>query len=179
MSNRKFLFLLLAILAGAFLCLVIIRLVIAPPARETQKVPPITPAPRKNYEVIEVKEIKITLEIPQAEVKTGRAISIKLVLENVGDAPRKLSFSSGQKFDVVVDDFQGKEIWRWSVDKVFTMMLQEDVFEPGQREVHAVSWDQRDLQGQLVSVGEYRIKGESMARELRGSVVALDLKITD
>lgn len=179
MSNRKFLFLLLAILVGAFLCLVIVRLVIAPPARETQKVLPVVPTPPKNYKFIEVRKIKITLEIPKTEVKTRRAISIKLILENIGDAPKKLSFSSGQKFDVVVDDFREKEIWRWSADKVFTMMLQEDVFGPGQREVYAVSWNQRDLQGRLVPLGEYRIKGESMARELRGSVVALDLKITD
>jgi hypothetical protein len=54
---------------------------------------------------------------------TGDQLSINLSIETRD--PLKLEFSSGQEYDVIVRDDQGRVTWRWSADKFFDQALHE------------------------------------------------------
>ena len=44
----------------------------------------------------------------------------RLVLENSSGRPFRLFFSSGQRFDAVIRNAAGEELWVWSANKLFT-----------------------------------------------------------
>ena len=50
-------------------------------------------------------------------IPTLRAV---LTLENTTGTPIELAFSDGQRFEVVIRDQRGEEVWRWSDGKAFT-----------------------------------------------------------
>jgi len=56
-------------------------------------------------------------------VPVGDRLSINLTLETT--ELLKLRFSSGQEYDVIVGDDQGRALWRWSADKLFIQALHE------------------------------------------------------
>jgi len=49
---------------------------------------------------------------------------LRLAVE--GGTPMKLTFHSGQEFDLILRDQLGREIWRWSDGRFFTMIIGED-----------------------------------------------------
>ena len=74
------------------------------------------------------------------------------------DEPVQLDFSSSQKYDFIATQ-KGREIWRWSRDKVFAMMLDQMILKPGESLRYTATWDQRDNEGEFVPPGGYEIVG--------------------
>ena len=81
-----------------------------------------------------------------------------LTVTNKGNKPLELIFSSSQRYDFVVEK-EGKEIWRWSKDKLFAMMLGELTLQPDQSLVYQEIWAQEDNAGNLVPPGRCEIIG--------------------
>jgi len=61
---------------------------------------------------------------------TGQLIA-KLTAKNVSDQPQMLEFRSGQKYDLVICDGQGKEVKRWSTGMAFTMAITQQELAAG------------------------------------------------
>ncbi|MCL5110730.1 MAG: BsuPI-related putative proteinase inhibitor [Chloroflexi bacterium] len=95
---------------------------------------------------------------------TGTKVSFKLTARNAGTTPVTLSFASGQRFDMVVQDATGREIWRWSAGRVFTQVMSSQELAPGQSLTYDATWDQKDPTGQLVSPGRYSARSWLTAR---------------
>lgn len=53
-----------------------------------------------------------------------------LRLTNRSDRPVHLQFVTSQRFDVIVQDARGAEVWRWSTDKMFLQVLGEERVKP-------------------------------------------------
>jgi hypothetical protein len=51
--------------------------------------------------------------------------NLRLAVE--GGIPIKMTFHSGQEFDLLLRDESGREIWRWSNGRFFTMIIQEKI----------------------------------------------------
>jgi len=81
---------------------------------------------------------------------------IQMTLKIVGSfsTPFTFQFPSGQRYDFVIENEKGEEVWRWSRDKMFIQMLGEEKVG-GPRK----SLTYREVfQGQLPT-GRYRITG--------------------
>ena len=63
-----------------------------------------------------------------------------LTLANKGKKALELTHPSGQTHDFVVMDAAGRELWRWSADRMFTQAMQTKVLGKGEETTYAESW---------------------------------------
>lgn len=113
---------------------------------------------------LKVKALDVTLEADGNVYPSGQGVVMRMVVANKGDEAIKLTFPSSQIYDFIVIK-GGKEIWRWSQDKMFALMLTEIAFAPGEKREYREVWDQRDSKGNLVKPGEYEIVGLIVQRD--------------
>ena len=60
---------------------------------------------------------------------------------NADDEPIELQFSDAQETDLVVEDADGTEVWRWSAGRMFAQMLQQKEIGPGETATYEFEWD--------------------------------------
>lgn len=73
-------------------------------------------------------------------VTVGQDVRFTLHVTNPGDAPLELRFPSGQTHDFVVLDESGREVWRWSTDRIFTQALQTRSLGAGESATYEERW---------------------------------------
>ncbi|HZD60166.1 MAG TPA: BsuPI-related putative proteinase inhibitor [Anaerolineae bacterium] len=124
-----------------------------------------------------IDHFKISLHLPSKQVTLGDRLSFELSVENVSSEPRELSFNSGQKFDVWVKDESGREVWRWSHDRMFTQMFETVAIKPNKRISYTVDWPLVNVSGEPVSPGDYHVFTNVVAQELKEEVLELSVTI--
>jgi hypothetical protein len=62
---------------------------------------------------------------------SAAAVRFVLRVENRGAGPVEVTFPSGQDYDFVVLQ-DGREVWRWSEDRMFTQALREERLAAGE-----------------------------------------------
>lgn len=67
------------------------------------------------------------------------SVSFTYRVTNVSEQPVELTFSSGQSFDVIVEN-GGTELWRWSGDRMFTQALRQVAIAPGETLAFDATW---------------------------------------
>ena len=79
--------------------------------------------------------------VPSLQVQTsGGSVQFVLQVTNTSSAAVPLEFSSSQSFDfAVVRD--GREVWRWSADQMFTQALRNESIAPGATRTYTASWN--------------------------------------
>jgi len=87
----------------------------------------------------------------------GQGKPIPLAITIAASEPITLYYRTTQRFDIVVTDTEGKEVWRWSKDKAFGEVLEQVSLEKNQTLSFNESWDQRDNDGQPAPPGDYTI----------------------
>ena len=102
--------------------------------------------------------------ITEPEVSFGVAVdrgakAVRLTLRNTTGAPLKLEFGSGQTFDVVVRDEDGKDVWQWSDGRGFTQALRSETVS-GERvwvvALPVLKAGRYSVEGWLTTMGERR-----------------------
>lgn len=92
--------------------------------------------------------VEMTVE-PDPPV-AGASVSWSFRVTNVSDEPLTLTFSSGQRAEVVLSD-EGGEVYRWSEGQVFTQAIEDVTIDAGDEEVFT-------LEGTLdVAPGAYEL----------------------
>jgi intracellular proteinase inhibitor BsuPI len=81
-------------------------------------------------EISEKIEVKLVLEADKGSYARGEPILLTLRIMNRTPRPVSLHFRSGQRYDLVVEDPQGRQVWRWSTGQVFTQALGEETLRP-------------------------------------------------
>ena len=116
--------------------------------------------PRGNIAVSEEfdHDLQLILETEKAIYQSEEPIVITLTLANKGLKPMEITFPSAQKYDFIVKKDK-EEIWRWSQDKMFAMMLTKLVLQPNQSFTYKEIWTQEDDEGGYVLPGTYEIIG--------------------
>jgi len=71
-----------------------------------------------------------SLSTDQAIYRSGEPIRITFEVFNHTPTSVRFDFTSSQRYDIVIEDQQGKEIWRWSADRMFTMALGQETLGP-------------------------------------------------
>jgi len=97
----------------------------------------------------------------------GEPIKMVLKVFNNTDGRVAFHFNSAQRHDFVITGEEGNEIWRWSGDRAFAMVLSEETLGPDNPEVTYTAQYKSEL-----SPGCYKITGILVAtdRPMEGSL---------
>ncbi|MHA1583100.1 MAG: BsuPI-related putative proteinase inhibitor [Candidatus Baldrarchaeia archaeon] len=104
--------------------------------------------------------VKAFLKIKERRFKVGEVLSFSLEILNTQDKTLKLFFPTSKIYDFVVYDESGKEVYRWSGNKLFTQAITRIVLKPKETKVFSLEWDQKVGFGEKAKPGNYQIIGE-------------------
>lgn len=99
--------------------------------------------------------LRVEAALARPAFAPGEAVEVAIAAENAGSGPLAVTFTSGQRFDLIVRRSRGDAVWQWSHDKAFIQVVQTVTLQPGQRLSARLTWDQRDFQGRPVDPGAY------------------------
>ena len=129
-----------------------------PPAQESEE-----PGGEENV----VEKLQTDLLIKTGENEATFTITIK----NTSDNSVKLTIPSGQKYEIIVKDADGKEVYRYSIDKMFIQSIEEMELKPGQEKVWEEPWDYTSNDGTRLAPGEYKAHIFLTASEVNGQKI--------
>jgi hypothetical protein len=89
------------------------------------------------------------------EIEDGKVI-LNFELINHYTKTKKLRFSSGQQFEIVITDENGEEVYRYSDGKFFTLALVYKDIKPGQSIKWQDIWDMANKEGEILTSGKYK-----------------------
>jgi len=87
----------------------------------------------------------------------GEPVPISFQVENCGTEPVRVTYRNSQRYDFVITDSKGNEVWRWSSDKLFAQSVGEEVYQSGV--AYREEWDQRSNAGDQAPPGIYKLTG--------------------
>ncbi|MEK5443781.1 BsuPI-related putative proteinase inhibitor [Fredinandcohnia sp. FSL W7-1320] len=129
-----------------------------PPAQESEE-----PGGEENV----VEKLQTDLLIKTGENEATFTIKIK----NTSDNSVKLTIPSGQKYEIIVKDADDKEVYRYSIDKMFIQSIEEMELKPGQEKVWEEPWDYTSNDGTRLAPGEYKAHIFLTASEVNGQKI--------
>ena len=88
-------------------------------------------------------------------VPYGEPLPMTLSITNASDQPVERTYNSGQRYDFVVLDSTGMEVWRWSHDMAFIEIILQVTFDPDEKVTYREVWNQQTNDGEQVEPGIY------------------------
>jgi len=112
----------------------------------------------------------IYMSTDKMSYSVGEPIIITLKIFNYTQENITFYFNTSQRYDFIIEDEEGNEIWRWSQDMMFAMVLGEETLEPNNPEVTYTS-EYKDK----LSPGYYKITGIFVVtdRPMSGNVIII------
>jgi hypothetical protein len=98
-----------------------------------------------------------TLRTNKPRYRRGRPVHLTFRIQNTGGKAVSYNFSTGQKYDVVVTDAAGTEVWDWAKGRMFTQNLSSISLKPGKSLTYSVVWNGVDQTGRNVKSGTYTL----------------------
>ena len=83
----------------------------------------------------ETERLKVVLIADKVIYTPGEPIMLTLRVINDASKPVSLSFPTAQRFDLLMQNPQGREVWRWSAGRFFAQMLGKEVLKPSRGEL--------------------------------------------
>jgi hypothetical protein len=77
----------------------------------------------------------ISVMTDKMSYSVGEPIKMTLKVFNYTEEDIAFYFNTSQRYDFIIEDDEGNEIWRWSQDMMFTMVLGEETLGPTNTEV--------------------------------------------
>ena len=90
------------------------------------------------------------------DVSVGTGVRFAMHVTNTTDRKLELNFPSGQTHDFAVLDAAGREVWRWSADRMFTQALQNRLVDSRETLTYEETWQPGDARGVFTAVGTVR-----------------------
>jgi Intracellular proteinase inhibitor len=115
------------------------------------------PLPHLDSEVevrLGAPELFLFLRASKAVYATGEPLDFTLELVNRSSRPVTLQFRDAQRYDVLIENAQGQEVWRWATGQMFAQMLGQETLPPegGTLTYHVVT-------SALLPRGSYTVTG--------------------
>jgi len=110
----------------------------------------------------------ISMTTDKMSYSVGEPIIMTLKVFNYNEEEITFHFNSSQRYDFIIKDEEGNEVWRWSNGRMFAMMLGEEILGPSNSEVTYTAEYRNKL-----SPGYYKITGIFVAQEkpMSGSII--------
>lgn len=100
----------------------------------------------------------------------GEPITMALKVFNYTEEKMTFHFNTSQRYDFIIEDEEGNEIWRWSQDMIFAMVLGEETLGPTNIEIiYTVEYKGK------ISPGYYKITGIFVVqdRPMSGNIIIM------
>lgn len=100
----------------------------------------------------------------------GEPIKMTLKIFNYIEEDVTFHFNTSQRYDFIIEDEEGNEVWRWSKDMMFAMVLGEETLGPNNPEVTYTAKYKDKL-----SPGYYKVTGIFVAqdRSMSGYIIII------
>ena len=118
--------------------------------------PGLTPLPQGFGVAVSVDRPEYATRLEPFEPPT---IQMELRVFNNSDQVVSLEFTSGQQFDFLIRDSNGRLIWRWSEGKFFIQILGMLTLAPGESQTFSASHRFADNQNGPMPEGLYTVTG--------------------
>ena len=92
---------------------------------------------------------------------TPSGVNLDFKLSNASSASYDIEYGSGQEFDVIVEDVQGNEVYRWSNGKAFIMMMVTKTIQANEVMDYSLLWNEVDNDGNKLPKDTYTIRFET------------------
>ena len=122
---------------------------------------------------------RYTLRTNRAVYRLGQPVVLTLVKTNVSGSPITLRYPTGQRFDFIVRNRQGRVVWQWSRSRFFSQATARVVINPWESQVFTVTWDQRRNDGRLVDPGSFVVEGINVADRLKDFGISISFESRD
>ena len=86
------------------------------------------------------------------DVSVKEGVGFAFHVTNNSSKAIELIFPSGQTHDFTVVDAAGREVWRWSGERMFTQALRNTVLEAGETQSFDGRWDAAGRRGAFTAV---------------------------
>lgn len=116
-------------------------------------------------------DVSLVLRATKGVYTQGEPLELTLKVVNRSPRPVTLGFRTSQRYDLLIQNAQGQEVWRWSGERMFAQMLGQEVLSPhgGELSYHVVVREK-------IPRGAYTVVGVVPAVEARLSA-RLDITI--
>ena len=110
----------------------------------------------------------VSMTTDKISYSIGEPIKMTLKILNYTEEDIVFHFNTSQRYDFITEDEEGNEIWRWSKDRMFAMVLGEEILGPTNTEVNYSAEYKSKL-----SPGYYKVTGILVAqnRPMLGSII--------
>ena len=112
----------------------------------------------------------ISMSTNKMNYSVGEPIKMTLKVFNYTEKDTIFQFNTSQRYDFIIEDEKGNEIWRWSKDMMFAMVLGEEILRPTNTEITYTA-EYKDK----LSPGYYKITGILVAKDrpMSGNVIII------
>ena len=110
----------------------------------------------------------ISMTTDKMSYSIGEPIVMTLKIFNYTEEDVVFHFNTSQRYDFIIEDVEGNEIWRWSQDMMFAMVLGEEILGPTNPEIiYTAEYTDK------LSPGYYKVTGFFVAwdRPMSGSII--------
>ena len=110
----------------------------------------------------------ISMMTNEMSYSVGEPIMMTLKIFNYAEEDIVFNFNTSQRYNFIIEDEKGNEVWRWSKDRMFAMILDEEILGPTNTEV-VYTTEYTDK----LSPGYYKITGIFIAQNMlmSGSII--------
>lgn len=110
----------------------------------------------------------ISITTDKISYTVGEPIKMTLKIFNYTEEDVVFNFNNSQRYDFIIEDVEGNEIWRWSKDRIFAMMIGEEILGLDNPEIIYTAEYKSKL-----SPGYYKVTAIFVAqdRPMSGSVI--------
>jgi hypothetical protein len=110
----------------------------------------------------------ISMMTDRISYTAGEPIIMNLKIYNYVEEDIVFHFNTSKRYDFIIEDEEGNEVWRWSEERIFAQMLGEEILEPSNPEVIYTA-EYKDK----LSPGYYKITGIFIAKDrpMSGSII--------
>ena len=102
--------------------------------------------------------------------KADGKINVHFSLRNISGKDLRITYGSGQQYDVWIYNGKDEEVYRWSFDKAFTQALIDKEFKHSEVIEFDEVWDLKDNEGNPVPPGQYSIAVKVMIGLREGNI---------
>ena len=110
----------------------------------------------------------ISMTTDKMNYSVGEPIKMMFKVFNYTEENVVFHFNGSQRYDFIIEDEEGNEIWCWSKDMMFAMVLDEETLGPDNLEgIYTAEYKDR------LSPGYYKVTGIFVARDrpMSGSII--------
>jgi hypothetical protein len=116
-------------------------------------------------------DVDLVLEADKVTYTQGEPVTLTLRVVNRGLEPVSLQFRDAQRYDLVVQDPQGHEVWRWAAGRVFAQILGEETLPPAGGELtYRITVRERFPPGHYRAIGLIPTEEELLSASIRISI---------